>query len=197
MFKTYPKESESSREGRRLAKEGKYDEALKVMPKSLWIERNVIRLLKRGLKPKEVVKRVDRSLLRFFISAYQSYLFNIFVSKRMELGLPLNAMLDCDFVKAGNPAFPLVGFKSKIPHNVCGEIVRDVLETEGVSQTEFKIKELKIYEKGNLRELPLTFKQFDYKIVGDKVVFSFWLKKGCYATVLIREFCKNNFYERV
>lgn len=146
-----------------------------------------VRLERPGIRD---LLRLDLGLLRFFINSYQSYLFNLMLSRRVETGLPLVEKADGDFVKGGVPAFPTVGYKSKIPSGEPGEIVRSVLEAENVKPEDFKHEIRKFREKGGLRKVHLTYDGLRFEIKGGDVLFNFWLEKGCYATVFLREVCK-------
>ena len=113
----------------------------------------------------------------------------------MSRNLPLNQKIDGDFVKAKKPAFPLVGYKSKLPQGVADEIVKEVLEKETLSLQDFKLSEFKLKMKGSLREIPMSYRNLKIDLQEEMATFKFWLKKGSYATVLIREFTKSCPYE--
>ncbi|RLG41956.1 MAG: hypothetical protein DRO05_02550 [Thermoproteota archaeon] len=147
--------------------------------------------LRRRISGVKDVLRLDLRLLRFFINSYQSYLFNLMVSERMRRGHPINEFIDGDFVKGGKPAFPLIGYKSKLPREEAGDIVESVLEREGVGPEDFNLEIRKLRDKGGLRKVPMTYRLLKAGICSENdVILSFWLEKGCYATVLLREFCK-------
>jgi len=192
VYKVYEKESEEAKVARKLAENGSYSEALETMPRSLWLERKVVKMLKEGLKEKQIVERLDRQMLRFFVNAYQSYLFNLMVSKRMEKGYPLLTRISGDFVKGGLPAFPLLGVKSKLPKDESGELVKEVIEKEDVELRDFKLEVGNIKVLGNIRKIPLVFDSLQYEVINSSIKLKFWLEKGSYATMLLREFCKNS-----
>ncbi|RLG46426.1 MAG: hypothetical protein DRN90_06515 [Thermoproteota archaeon] len=146
--------------------------------------------LKRRISGIKDVLRLDLRLLRFFINSYQSYLFNLMVSERMRRGHPLNEPIEGDFIKGRKPAFPIIGYKSKLPKGEAGDIVESVLEGEKVRPEDFKLEVRKLRDKGSLRKVPMTYKSIMVNINKNEIVLSFWLEKGCYATVLLREFCK-------
>lgn len=146
--------------------------------------------VKRRISGIKDVLRLDLRLLRFFINSYQSYLFNLMVSERMGRGHPLNKPIDGDFIKGGKPAFPIVGYKSKLPKGEAGDIVRSVLDREKVRPEDFKLEVRKLRDKGSLRKVPMTYRSLMANTNKSEIVLSFWLEKGCYATVLLREFCK-------
>ncbi len=194
VYKVYPSESSLAKESRILAKEGYLREAYNMMPKSLWVERKVLGLMLKNLPVQKIVRILGRSLIKFYVNAYQSYLFNLMLSERIRRGLPLNRCVEGDFVKAGAPAFPLLGCKSKFPTGEAGEIVRSVVEVENLDLSKFRNKDLGLKVKGSLRKLNLNYKDLRYTSNDGSICFHFWLEKGCYATTLLREFCKNEFY---
>jgi tRNA pseudouridine13 synthase len=85
-----------------------FKQALKSYPKQLRYERMMLRSL--AEKPRDFAggfKRLPTKLLELFIQAYQSYLFNKFLSSRIKDCLPLNAAEVGDYVvnveKSGVP----------------------------------------------------------------------------------------------
>jgi len=195
LYKVYPEESDSAKESRVLAGEGYLREAYERMPKKLWVERRAIKMMMEGLPLQKVARLLGLSLIKFYVNAYQSYLFNLMLSERISCSMPLNRPVEGDFLKGGSPAFPLLGFKSKIPGGDAGKIVRSVLEREGLELKSFRNRSLGLKVKGSLRKLQLNYRNMKYASSGEgSAKFSFWLEKGCYATTLLREFCKNEFY---
>lgn len=155
-----------------------------------------------------------------FIRAYQSYLFNKVLSRRIENGLPLNEAFEGDIVckvKDGSPirnrffevtkknvtdvnkklkegklmvTGAIFGINAKIADGIMGKIEREVLEEENINIQNFNLKKK---EYGGRRELLMKPLEFDYEI--DKkekgILFKFFLPRGCFATSLLREIMKN------
>jgi tRNA pseudouridine13 synthase len=196
VYKVYPDESDKAKECRTLAREGLIKEAYNMMPRKLWIEKRVLNMMLKNFPPQKIIRSLGRNLLKFYVNAYQSYLFNLMVSERIARGLPLNRLVEGDFVKGGSPAFPILGFKSKLPGGEAGKIVKDVIEFENLELGMFKDRGLGLKVKGSLRKVNLNYRDLNFSNVGSDVIrFYFWLEKGCYATILLREFCKNEFYK--
>ncbi|MBC7090569.1 MAG: tRNA pseudouridine(13) synthase TruD [Nitrososphaeria archaeon] len=196
IYKVYPDESAKAKECRTLAREGLLKEAYNMMPKKLWIEKKVLNMMLKNFPPQKIIRSLGRSLLKFYVNAYQSYLFNLMVSERIARGLPLNRLVEGDFVKGGSPALPILGFKSKLPEGEAGKIVKDVIECENLELGVFNNRGLGLKVKGSLRKVNLNYRNLEFSNVGaDALKFFFWLEKGCYATILLREFCKNEFYK--
>ncbi len=208
----YPYEHEILKEARRLAEEGEYNEALKLMPKKFWYERKILKLLIEGYKPLEILRKLPRGLLKLFIQAYQSYIYNLILSKRLELGLKPREAIEGDLVlniRSGQIRYermgqllsqnetillPVPGFRIKrLPQHYSWCIVKEILENEGINFNSFKINELKIVLHGTLRYTPFQVQYFTYNLSNEQdktVLFSFSLDKGMYATIVLREFMK-------
>ncbi len=232
LAKPSPTEHPESRKAREeLWKTQDFKKALEMFPKSLHYERLILRHLAKN--PSDFVgafRRLPLKLQRLFPQAYQAYIFNKILSRRIMKGLPINKAEVGDYVieiePSGLPnalrykvvsrdtisevnkaiengkmllAIPLAGFKQKFSQGIQGEIEKNVLEEEKVSLEKFKIKgfpELSL--KGELRAALARIKEFFiHEVTSDeanprknKVVTSFMLYRGSYATILLRELMK-------
>ncbi len=155
------------------------------------------RMIKDTNDPMRAVRSLPYFFLDIFIAGYQSYLFNKILSEKMKnFGL---SRIECDYVNSKQDVvLPIIGYKSKFPTGETGEIINKVMEKEGITKEIFKHEIKFLSRKGDLRKINLNFKNFGYEVTGSKeaseksdVLFKFWLEKGNYATVLMREFCKN------
>jgi tRNA pseudouridine13 synthase len=114
-------------------------------------------------------RELPRRLRKLFVHAYQSYLFNRFISERIRRGIPLNEPQVGDYVvkldehslpteesdkvtkqslqimqeatKEGKICVgaPLVGMKQLPSEGIQGEIEQEILETENVTPENFKL----------------------------------------------------------
>ena len=93
-------EDEENYEARKFLQETEdFEEALKIYPKKLVFERRIIEHL--STHPgewKEALLLLPKNLIRLFVHAYQSYLFNRIVSLRVKRGIPLNEAVVGDIV---------------------------------------------------------------------------------------------------
>jgi tRNA pseudouridine13 synthase len=126
-------------------------------------------------------------------------------------GLPMSSMnrfVDAKNVSEVNealkvgrmrPALPLVGFKQHLSKGFQGEIEKRILEEEGVSPENFKIRMMaEISSRGGLRTIITPLRNFTLgEIARDStnpsknmVELRFMLLRGSYATVLLREIMK-------
>ena len=146
-----------------------FEEAFAAFPRRFCYERLMLRHL--VAYPNDFLGAFRRLPLRLrvlFVQAYQSFLFNRFLSERIKCGLGLNSVCVGDFAAAldehGLPsvkgelataenlaefdvsvakglacvAVPLVGFRQSLSEGVEGEIERSILERESVSPENFE-----------------------------------------------------------
>ena len=70
-------DSEKNNEMRKLISERKSEtEVIELLPYSMDIERNLLRQLSKDDDPKNAIRSIPLQLRRFYIQAYQSFLFN-------------------------------------------------------------------------------------------------------------------------
>ncbi len=80
-----------------------YKQALKEYPHILTFERAVIQeLVNNGEDYISAIDALPDNLLKMFVHAYQSYIFNRILSERMKEGLPLNDVVEGDVVLPAN-----------------------------------------------------------------------------------------------
>ncbi len=160
------------------------------------------------------------NLRHMFVHAYQSYIFNRILSRRMAEGLPLDRAIDGDvvcFAKGGLPdhekaqavtqdnldavnrlidrgrawvTLPLFGFESSLAEGEEGRIEEEVLGEEGVTQEGFRIPDNPdLGSRGNRRTALLQVAP-SVMVDGNCAELEFFLPKGSYATVVLREYTK-------
>jgi len=164
-------EHPESREAReQLQATQDFEEALQCFPRHLKYERFMLGHLAK--QPRDFVgafRELPLNLRKLFVQAYQSFLFNKFLSERIRRGISLNEAQIGDYVVKledhGLPttefmevtasslqtvkkaldegkmrvAIPLVGFRQSPSQGVQGEIEREILETENVNPQNFRI----------------------------------------------------------
>jgi tRNA pseudouridine13 synthase len=118
-------EHPASREARReLQKTQDFKQALKNFPNQLRYERSMLAHL--AQRPDDFTgafRRLPIKLQELFIQAYQSYLFNKFLSKRIEHGLPLNTAREGDYVmNVERSGLPMVTMHKIVDVGALGEI---------------------------------------------------------------------------
>ena len=199
---------------RRLYESGKYEEAARTWPHAFRENRKLAWQMHRlNARHGRALRTIDSHMLKFFVNAYQSWLFNQVLARRIH---------EIDTVRLGDLAFrhptggifrvedltreapraaareisatgPLYGGRMTRPGGVPDEIELSVLADEGVGVEDFdRLRRMKVH--GSRR--PLRFFPADLAIRHDKDAFGYFvelrfsLASGCYATMLLREICK-------
>jgi tRNA pseudouridine13 synthase len=195
---------ETRQERQQLWNTQNYANALRRFPTRLVYERYMLRHLARQRRDfLGAFHRLPGKLCQLFVQAYQSYLFNRFLSQRMVHGLPLKTPRAGDHKANVNGeervALPLIGYRQGFSGGQQGEIEKTILEEENVTQNMFKIPLMpRISSSGGMRvalapiiDLSVGELSEDEENAGKKMVsLSFTLRKGSYATVVLREFMK-------
>ncbi len=149
---------------------------------------------------KQLANLLGIDLLRLYIHSYQSYLFNILLSRRIlhslkpELGdfiLKHNGEIDLYIGEDGELLLPLIGGMTKERGEWLKEEVRKLLKDEGISKDMFLFREIpEISALGGLRKA--IGKASNIKVMErpSYAVISFFLESGMYATSYMREMLK-------
>ena len=206
-----------------------FKKAAEIFPDYLWYEKRMLKFLANHPKSYiSALRLIPKQLRIMFTHSYTSYLFNKFVSYRMKMEA-LNEVFEGDIIlKVGKNdlpsdeahevsssnikeiqreirtgravvALPLVGYGIKIPRGETGEIIKKVLEEEGIKPEDFRVKSMpELSVKGAYRSIVLKIKDFEViGPVGDelnpstlKILMQFSIPRGGYATTVLREFMK-------
>jgi len=164
----YPFEGESEivKKARNAYMKGDYKEALELFPKKFKDERIVLKSLLKNEDPLSILKKLQTPL-NFFVEAYQSYLFNKYLSRIID-PKKVNKDLIIQILET---------------YEKCDTICSEIFKEEGILNASFKIKELKIKMGSLNRKAYMEIRGLKMK---DKKI-SFALDRGMYATVVIRE----------
>ncbi|MBU1203713.1 MAG: tRNA pseudouridine(13) synthase TruD [Nanoarchaeota archaeon] len=151
----------------------------------------------------------DRWLRRWYVSCYQSYLCNVYLAERMKRGLFDRILLGdvCKKYDTGGMfvveevekeqkrygdkeisfTVPVYGLKMRRAEDEALQFEEEIIEG-----SEVELKELERVGAGGTRRLGrLLVRDLKVEKCGDsELVFSFYLPKGGYATVVMREFVK-------
>ena len=204
LAKPSPFEHPESRQAReRLWNTQNYIEALESFPHRLTYERQMLsHLAGRPGDFKGAFHRLPLKLCQLFVQAYQSYLFNTFLSHRIQRGLPLKEPRagECTVKVNGEDQFalPLIGYHQSLSAGEQGEIEKKVLDMEGVGHERFKVPGMeKISSSGSLRSALTPLIGFKMESTQNSasperrmITLEFDLRKGSYATVVLREIMK-------
>ena len=183
----------------------------KALPRgnTLLRERAVLRGLKRyGLdKPLEAFRSLHRNERFFFVSAYQSYIWNLMATERLQrLGY---GVVEGDLVLEGDDnvkyitenlsawkiddvVLPLPGSHVLFPTNAVGDLYKEILKRDEVLFSKDAPDESTA--RGSYRRLIAKAENIELKLNDtgeEKVVpaftLSFDLSRGCYGTAFLRE----------
>ena len=215
-------EDKESYEARKFLMETRdFKKALEIYPKKLNFERRIIEYLASHPDDfKNALMTLPSNLIRIFIHAYQSYLFNKILSSRIKKGIPINKAIEGDIVikdvqsengvivnekniekinreiKKGKcfVSACIPGYASKIAEGEMGKIEREIIEKE-IELEKFKMPYMPwLASAGMRRAIFIPLKKIKWRVEGNSIFLSFYLPRGCYATSLLREFMKADIY---
>ncbi|NLX13222.1 MAG: tRNA pseudouridine(13) synthase TruD [Phycisphaerales bacterium] len=201
------------RRAREAFDRGEYEAAADVWPYPFNTERRVCRAYAGSGNARKAFKMIDAHMQRFYVSAFQSQLFNQVVSMRLDT---LDRLVEGDLAWRHpqgavfrvedlakeqprceafeiSPTGPLFGYRMSEPDGDPGRIERDLLAGENMTLDDWREPgQRKI--KGGRR--PLRFQPHESHVeggrdeAGDYLQVQFFLESGCYATTVLREICK-------
>ncbi len=183
--------------------------ALAGFPQRLRDERRLIEAILKGKPVRKAVLELPRRLLRLYVSACQSELFDRIVESRIA---DLGTLWDGDLaVKHSNGAFflvaeagkeqprsdlleispsgPLFGYKSNLAQGHAGEMEKALLREEELTLEDFRLGGgLKM--EGSRRPLRVPLVEQKLEADGEDLIVSFALPAGSYATNVTDEIMK-------
>jgi tRNA pseudouridine13 synthase len=179
LAKSYPLEGEDSRKARDFLFNNwkRWKEALPLFPKYLNVERVMLNhLVKHPNDYVNSLRKLPRNIAKIFVYSYQSYIFNLSISKMIKRGLLTDFELE------------LPGYNSKLK-KMGGSIVEEVMDEEGVELSDFQVSSYpEISCRGTTRRTIVFPENFKVLNISKKsYVVSFSLPKGSYATLVLRE----------
>lgn len=185
---------------------GNYKQVLRMLPRGMDIERQVLSALVSGKDAVSALRAVPITIRRLFVQAYQAYIFNRCLSAAIENGENLLQPVagDLCFEMEGPatfgriikydpaskakmvPAIRMAGYTFQPGKGRFENITKAILEEEGTTAKDFYIKEMQeLSQQGGFRQASLWCMDFSYN--KSPFVVSFKLPKGSYATTLLRE----------
>ena len=193
-------DSEKNNQFRKLISERKSEsEIIELLPYSMDIERNLLKQLSKDKDPKNAIRSIPLALRRFYIQAYQSFLFNKILSLAYEfeeeLFLPTTDDVCFDknsilgkFENDPNQrlAIPLIGHsyykKSRFDY-----YIKKILDDELLTPKDFFIKDFQeISVDGGFRNASINYLNLNI----NENLIKFQLSRGSYATIVLREILK-------
>tara|TARA_R110002073_G_scaffold118918_3_gene259045 strand:- start:155377 stop:156693 length:1317 start_codon:yes stop_codon:yes gene_type:complete len=103
-----PDAPNNSADARQAYADGRFRNGFELMPKVFKIERNLLRALSNEHPPEKAIKVIDPTAAGFFISAFQSAIFNHVLNTRIERGM-MDTLCDGDlaFVMKNRSVFAI------------------------------------------------------------------------------------------
>lgn len=214
-------EHEENQKARKAYDDGDLEKSLELMGKGMRYEKMMIRELIKDSKKGELTDKsyknalhaLPKPLQRMFVHAYQSFLFNAAVSKRVEMGI--NKYIEGDIIINNeerivrdktpeeyqelidtfqvNPTSPLYGTKVPFAGGKVGEMEKSILDNYGLSKEDFEVPKMPRLGSHGLRR-SMRFQVWDTSAIAtdDGVLTEFSINKGSYATAVLREVMKKD-----
>jgi tRNA pseudouridine13 synthase len=191
------KENNEIRE--KLIDKSNFEKYFDQVPPQMDVERIVLREMIDSGDSQKSIRKVPLSLRRFYIQAYQSFLFNhtlssafldgenLFESKEGDVCFDLKGIIG-KYLKGVDQflAIPFVGYsyykKTRFDYQIS-----KILESEEISPKDFFIKEMQeVSNEGGFRQAAISCS--NYSSEGNTLEFT--LSRGSFATILLREIMK-------
>ncbi len=170
----YSYEHENTKRARSLFLSGDLKESMKEFPDNFTQEKNLIKNL---LKFNNCYQALKNSLIpiRFYLEAYQSYLFNRILSRELE------------YIKPDE--YPYKILKVPVNRSSCeDDICRDIFDEEGLNSLDLTNKVIKVKLNSLVRK---AFMQvYDLNLKNNTLEFT--LDRGMYATIVLRELIRGD-----
>ncbi|MHC4777757.1 MAG: tRNA pseudouridine(13) synthase TruD [Planctomycetota bacterium] len=183
--------------------------ARKMVPHYMVGTRRALGALEEGREEGRAVRAVPKRDLQLYLSAYQSFLFNKALARRLPRVDEIEkgdlafihgkgAVFSVEDPEAEaprarafeiSPSGPIFGHKMRAPTGRCGEVERGILEAEGLSAPAFRLGG-GLSQKGARRPLRFPLEGVEVEEEGEDLIFRFFLPKGSYATAVFWELGK-------
>jgi tRNA pseudouridine13 synthase len=194
------------REARSAYDAGDLDRSFDLFPLRHRTEKKALAALRRTGKPREAFLAVGRRPRRIWVAAWQSWVFNRILARRIEAGT-LDRLLEGDraWLHASgaiypvrdaaaevaraerieaSPTGPLVGYDLGLADGEPGRIEREVLREEGIEPEAFRSEHARA--RGGRRPLRAPVREASLEVEPEgTVLLRFLLPPGAFATVLL------------
>lgn len=188
---------------------GEIETARRLLPRGMGSEARLLGQLIKGHSAKKALLNMPHKLLRLYLSAYQSYLFDRIVTMRLasletlwpgDLAYkhdngacflvtdPTTEQPRADRLEI-SPSAPLYGHKVTLSQGQAGILEESLLTKEGLSRDSFRlVRGLSL--EGTRRPLRVPLGEVTVTEEDDHLIVAFSLPKGSYATSVLREIIK-------
>jgi len=191
--------TENTKLRKNLSDKSNYSKLLDEIPFQMDLERIVVNQMIQDDDPKKAIRALPLAIRRFYLQAYQSFLFNktlsmafidgedLFLPQQGDVCYDKNGIIGKFSNETGQRlSIPFVGYsyykKTRFHYQIS-----KILESEEVSPKDFFLKEMQeISSEGGFRNS--SIKCDDIDITNDWIRFT--LSRGSYATIVMREVMK-------
>lgn len=190
--------------------QGDLNEAISTLPRHCRPERKLLEMLRDGKSEKKAVYAMPRKLLRLYLSAYQSSLFDRMVDMRLStleriwpgdlafkhvngacflVTEPSVEQPRADSFEISSTA-PLFGYKTKLAGGQSGLLEQSLLDKEGLTLESFNLPG-GLAMSGERRPLRVPIHGCECREEEKGILVSFSLPKGSFATTVLAEIMKS------
>ncbi len=189
---------------------GNLQVAIEKLPRHCRPERQLLEMLRDGKTPRHAVRAMPRKLLRLYLSAYQSSLFDRLIDMRLDtlekiwpgdlaykhVNGACFLVTDAETEQARadsfeiSPTAPLFGYKTKLAQGQAGLLEQSLLDKEQLTLASFRLPGGLAME-GERRPLRVPVQATGCTQEGENLMVSFSLPKGSFATTVLAEIMKS------
>jgi tRNA pseudouridine13 synthase len=188
---------------------GDLETAIAKLPRHCRPERRLLEMVTAGKSPRKAVRAMPRKLLRLYLSAYQSSLFDRLVDMRLatlkqillgdlaykHINGACFLVTDPDVEQPRaesfeiSPTAPLYGYKTKLAEGRTGLLEQSILDQEQLTLEAFHLSD-GLAMSGERRPLRVPIQISECIMDKEDLLLSFSLPKGCFATTVLAEVMK-------
>lgn len=129
--------------------------------------------------PVESLKTIKKNLLKLYIHAVQSHIWNELAGRLEKKNIKIETL-------------PIPGFGSTFENEEVKAIIKELLKEEGLTLRDFIIRPIpEASAEGNEREMYVKAENLEIKKIENGFITSFFLPKGCYATVFLASLARH------
>lgn len=205
------------------------EKMIESFPEDMGYEKAVMKeLMKHPGDFERAITKIPPRILTLQVHAFQSFIFNRLLSRRVSLGLSVDSPEVGDFlikldethsgrdtwlyvteasleerqrqVESGEYglALPIPGYSTRLPSVKQSELVKQIMKDEDIRLTDFRNPRMRPLDSpGGLHLASMRLPDLDLSCSNDGLVARFSLRKGSYATIVMREIMKNHPINRV
>ena len=180
---------------KKLLETGDYTVGLEEFPVEMVFEKNICRhLTKYPNNFQGAFNLLPKNLRRMFVHSYQSYIWNLVLSERIRRDGNIRPKKD-DIYEDIGVVQQIVGYDTQLEDNSLNDYLKELLEKDGITLEHFQLPHIPGMKiSGTTRKIDIHPENWGVEYAeneGEKFVNKeFSLRRGSYATVILREFMK-------